>query len=132
MKKALFLLGTCLLTAACSTTSYKSNTTTTTSEVKTAGQLNCLPTELCPSLLVKWNEQQKNQVRVDVHLSSSYNFYDINSLVFDIDGKQFSYKPAQATEKTNVSRLVPKHSTTYLLFQVNSYRNLKTRKTLMF
>ncbi|MFX4385220.1 hypothetical protein ABTA34_20180, partial [Acinetobacter baumannii] len=91
--------GTCLLTAACSTTSYKSNTTTATSELKTAGQLNCLPTELCPSLLVKWNEKQKNQVRVDVHLSSSYNFYDINSLVFDIDGKQFSYKPAQATEK---------------------------------
>ncbi|ENU41483.1 hypothetical protein F985_02370 [Acinetobacter seifertii] len=53
MKKALFLLGTCLLTAACSTTSYKSNTTTATSELKTAGQLNCLPTELCPSVSVR-------------------------------------------------------------------------------
>ncbi|NUG24338.1 hypothetical protein [Acinetobacter lactucae] len=110
MKKSLLLLGSCLLTAACSTTQVS---TTTPKEVKTAGQLNCSPTELCPSLLVKWNENQKNQLRVDVHLSSSYNFYDINALTFDIDGKRFNYEPAQATEKTNVSRLVPKHSTTY-------------------
>ncbi|HCA5286944.1 TPA: hypothetical protein MW252_003061 [Acinetobacter nosocomialis] len=130
MKKALFLLGTCLLTAACSTTSYKSNTTTTTSEVKTAGQLNCLPTELCPSLLVKWNEKQKNQVRVDVHLSSSYNFYDINSLVFDIDGKQFSYNPAQATEKTTVSRFVPKHSTTYFIIPSQFLQEFKNAKNI--
>lgn len=109
MKKSLLLLGSCLLTAACSTSQVS---TPAPKEVKTAGQLNCSPTELCPSLLVKWNENQKNQLRVDVHLSSSYNFYDINALTFDIDGKRFNYEPAQATEKTNVSRLVPKHSTT--------------------
>lgn len=112
MKKSLLLLGSCLLTAACSTTQVS---TTVPKEVKTAGQLNCSPTELCPSLLVKWNESQKNQLRVDVHLSSSYNFYDINELTFDIDGKRFNYQPAQSTEKTNVSRLVPKHSTTYFV-----------------
>jgi len=130
MKKALFLLGTCLLTTACSTTSYKSTTTTATSELKTAGQLNCLPTELCPSLLVKWNEKQKNQVRVDVHLSSSYNFYDINALTFDIDGKRFNYEPAQATEKTNVSRLVPKHSTTYFVIPSQFLQEFKNAQNV--
>ncbi len=127
-EKSPILLGTCLLTAACSTTSYKSNTTTATSELKTAGQLNCLPTELCPSLLVKWNEKQKNQVRVDVHLSSSYNFYDINSLVFDIDGKQFTYNQLKLLRKRMLVDLFLSTRRHTLLFQVNSYRNLKMLK----
>ncbi|CAI3115726.1 hypothetical protein MWMV7_MWMV7_00918 [Acinetobacter calcoaceticus] len=115
MKKSLLLLSSCLLTTACSTTQIGTDKATAPTVVKTAGQLNCLPTELCPSLLVKWNENQKDQLRVDVHLSSSYNFYDINELIFDIDGKRFNYQPAQATEKANVSRLVPKHSTTFFI-----------------
>ena len=127
MKKSLLLLGSCLLTVACSTTQVN---TTTPKEVKTAGQLNCSPTELCPSLLVKWNENQKNQLRVDVHLSSSYNFYDINALTFDIDGKRFNYEPAQATEKTNVSRLVPKHSTTYFVIPSQFLQEFKNAQNV--
>ncbi|NUF38558.1 hypothetical protein [Acinetobacter lactucae] len=127
MKKSLLLLGSCLLTAACSTTQVN---TTAPKEVKTAGQLNCSPTELCPSLLVKWNENQKNQLRVDVHLSSSYNFYDINSLTFDIDGKRFNYEAAQATEKTNVSRLVPKHSTTYFIIPSQFLQEFKNAQNV--
>ncbi|MCG6039347.1 hypothetical protein MER72_18535 [Acinetobacter baumannii] len=127
MKKSLLLLGSCLLTAACSTTQVN---TTAPREVKTAGQLNCSPTELCPSLLVKWNENQKDQLRVDVHLSSSYNFYDINELTFDIDGKKFNYEPAQATEKTNVSRLVPKHSTTYFVIPSKFLQEFKNAQNV--
>ncbi|MFL4394393.1 hypothetical protein RJ729_06000 [Acinetobacter pittii] len=127
MKKSLLLLGSCLLTAACSTTQVN---TPAPKEVKTAGQLNCSPTELCPSLLVKWNENQKNQLRVDVHLSSSYNFYDINALTFDIDGKRFNYEPAQATEKTNVSRLVPKHSTTYFVIPSQFLQEFKNAQNV--
>jgi len=127
MKKSLLLLGSCLLTAACSTTQVS---IIAPKEVKTAGQLNCSPTELCPSLLVKWNENQKNQLRVDVHLSSSYNFYDINSLTFDIDGKKFNYEPAQATEKTNVSRLVPKHSTTYFVIPSQFLQEFKNAQNV--
>ncbi|TDM65112.1 hypothetical protein [Acinetobacter pittii] len=127
MKKSLLLLGSCLLTAACSTTQVS---TPAPKEVKTAGQLICSPTELCPSLLVKWNENQKNQLRVDVHLSSSYNFYDINALTFDIDGKRFNYEPAQATEKTNVSRLVPKHSTTYFVIPSQFLQEFKNAQNV--
>ena len=127
MKKSLLLLGSCLLTAACSTTQV---ITTAPKEIKTAGQLNCSPTELCPSLLVKWNENQKNQLRVDVHLSSSYNFYDINSLTFDIDGKKFNYEPAQSTEKTNVSRLVPKHSTTFFIIPSKFLQEFKSAENV--
>lgn len=127
MKKSLLLLGSCLLTAACSTTQVS---TPVPKEVKTAGQLNCSPTELCPSLLVKWNENQKNQLRVDAHLSSSYNFYDINALTFDIDGKRFNYEPAQATEKTNVSRLVPKHSTTYFVIPSQFLQEFKNAQNV--
>lgn len=127
MKKSLLLLSSCLLTAACSTTQVN---TPAPKEVKTAGQLNCSPTELCPSLLVKWNENQKNQLRVDVHLSSSYNFYDINALTFDIDGKRFNYEPAQATEKTNVSRLVPKHSTTYFVIPSQFLQEFKNAQNV--
>ena len=127
MKKSLLLLGSCLLTAACSTTQVS---TPAPREVKTAGQLNCSPTELCPSLLVKWNENQKNQLRVDVHLSSSYNFYDINELIFDIDGKRFTYQPAQATEKTNVSRLVPKHSTTFFIIPSQFLKEFKNAQNV--
>jgi len=127
MKKSLLLLGSCLLTAACSTTQVS---TTVPKEVKTAGQLNCSPTELCPSLLVKWNENQKDQLRVDVHLSSSYNFYDINELTFDIDGKRFNYQPAQSTEKTNVSRLVPKHSTTFFIIPSKFLQEFKSAQNV--
>ncbi|MFV5345187.1 hypothetical protein VXQ28_15815 [Acinetobacter oleivorans] len=127
MKKSLLLLGSCLLTAACSTTQVS---TTAPKEVKTAGQLNCSPTELCPSLLVKWNENQKDQLRVDVHLSSSYNFYDINELTFDIDGKRFNYQPAQSTEKTNVSRLVPKHSTTFFVIPSKFLQEFKSTQNV--
>ncbi|OCZ70945.1 hypothetical protein A9F99_01355 [Acinetobacter pittii] len=127
MKKSILLLGSCLLTAACSTTQVS---TPAPKEVKIAGQLNCSPTELCPSLLVKWNENQKNQLRVDVHLSSSYNFYDINALTFDIDGKRFNYEPAQATEKTNVSRLVPKHSTTYFVIPSQFLQEFKNAQNV--
>lgn len=127
MKKSLLLLGSCLLTAACSTTQV---ITTAPKEIKTAGQLNCSPTELCPSLLVKWNENQKDQLRVDVHLSSSYNFYDINELTFDIDGKRFNYQPAQSTEKTNVSRLVPKHSTTFFIIPSKFLQEFKSAQNV--
>ena len=130
MKKTLLLLGSCLLTTACSTTQFGTNKATAPTEVKTAGQLNCLPTELCPSLLVKWNENQKDQLRVDVHLSSSYNFYDINELIFDIDGKQFNYQPAQSTEKTNVSRLVPKHSTTFFIIPSKFLQEFKNAQNV--
>ncbi|MDQ9948210.1 MULTISPECIES: hypothetical protein [Acinetobacter] len=130
MKPSLLLLGSCLLTTACSITQFGTDKATAPTVVKTAGQLNCLPTELCPSLLVKWNENQKDQLRVDVHLSSSYNFYDINELIFDIDGKRFTYQPAQATEKTNVSRLVPKHSTTFFIIPSQFLKEFKNAQNV--
>jgi len=130
MKKSLLLLGSCLLTTACSTTQFGTDQATAPTVVKTAGQLNCSPTELCPSLLVKWNENQKDQLRVDVHLSSSYNFYDINELTFDIDGKRFNYQPAQSTEKTNVSRLVPKHSTTFFIIPSQFLKEFKNAQNV--
>ncbi len=74
--------------------------------------------------------KSKNQLRVDVHLSSSYNFYDINALTFDIDGKRFNYEPAQATEKTNVSRLVPKHSTTYFVIPSQFLQEFKNAQNV--
>ncbi|GAB02315.1 hypothetical protein ACT4_028_00730 [Acinetobacter sp. NBRC 100985] len=61
------------------------NTTTpstTIDHLATAGSLNCKSNELCPNVVVEWDKQQKDKLHLDVALTSTYQYYDINGLTF--------------------------------------------------
>lgn len=109
MNKTLCLLSLCIAMSGCSTLP-DSSTPATLDNLATAGSLNCKANELCPNVFVEWDKQQKQQLRVETVLNSSYDYYDIKSITFLIDGRSFSYQPVGPTEQKNINRLIPRRS----------------------
>lgn len=108
MKKTLSLLSLCIVMSGCST--LPDSSTNATGNLATAGSLNCKANELCPNVFVEWDQQQKQQLRVETVLNSSYDYYDIKAITFLIDGKAFSYPAAGPTQQKNINRLIPRRS----------------------
>lgn len=88
MKKIVGLMTAFILLHGCATVpENKSNT----DRLATAGLLLCKPNEQCPIMAASWNSGNKNQLRIDVRLNSSYLYYDIKKITFIVDGKHLSY-----------------------------------------
>lgn len=108
MKKTLSLMSLCLVMSGCST--LPDSATQSTGNLATAGSLNCKTNELCPNVFVEWDQQQKQQLRVETVLNSSYDYYDIKAITFLLDGKAFSYPATGPTQQKNINRLIPRRS----------------------
>ncbi len=65
----------------------------------TRGLLLCEPNSICPIVKVKWNEQDKTTLKVDVSLDNPSTYYDIQRIVFDNGQKSHSFKPIAATQQ---------------------------------
>ncbi|MDG9948005.1 hypothetical protein N7574_01510 [Acinetobacter ursingii] len=79
-------------------------------------------------MAASWNSGNKNQLRIDVRLNSSYLYYDIKKITFIVDGKHLSYTPAQPTELEYISRLEPKRSSNHIVVPssfLNDFKNAK-------
>lgn len=110
MKNVICLLSLCVMMASCANMQNTTIPSTTIDHLATAGSLNCKSNELCPNVVVEWDKQQKDKLHLDVALTSTYQYYDINGLTFFVDGKSFSYTPAGKTEQKYINRLIPKRS----------------------
>ena len=125
MKKIVGLMTAFILLHGCATIpENKSNT----DRLATAGLLLCKPNEQCPIMAASWNSENKNQLRIDVRLNSSYLYYDIKKITFIVDGKHLSYTPTQPTELEYISRLEPKRSSNHIVVPssfLNDFKNAK-------
>ncbi|MCU4412578.1 hypothetical protein KTH71_00750 [Acinetobacter sp. WU_MDCI_Axc73] len=125
MKKIVGLMTALVLLQGCTTVpETKSNT----DRLATAGLLLCKPNEQCPIMAASWNSENKNQLRIDVRLNSSYLYYDIKKITFIVDGKHLSYTPTQPTELEYISRLEPKRSSNHVIVPssfLNDFKNAK-------
>jgi hypothetical protein len=65
-----------MLLSGCATTS----TDPSRQNVGTTGLLICAQNELCPVVTVSWNESNKELLKLKIHLSSTYNKYEIQKL----------------------------------------------------
>lgn len=110
MKNVLCLLSLCAIMTGCANMQNTTTASTTIDHLATAGSLNCKSNELCPNVVVEWDKQQKDKLQIDVALTSTYQYYDINGLTFYVDGKSFSYTPVGKTEQKYINRLIPKRS----------------------
>ncbi|MBP7880751.1 MAG: hypothetical protein KAZ75_04595 [Acinetobacter sp.] len=110
MKKTLCLLSIAVMTSGCTSLQNSPTTTATLDHLATAGSLICKSNEICPNVIVEWDKQQKEQLKVDVALTSTYQYYDITSMTFLVDGKSFKYRPTEKTQQKYISKLIPKHS----------------------
>ena len=92
MKKlSVLIIGTVLMSGC---------TTAPPTEVSaTRGLLICEPNSICPIVKVKWNEQDKSTLKVDVTLENPTTSYDIQRIVFDNGQKTQSFKPTEATRQ---------------------------------
>ena len=77
-KKWLLMSLGAMLLSGCATTS----TDPSRQNVGTTGLLICAQNELCPVVTVSWNESNKELLKLKMHLSSTYNKYDIQKVVF--------------------------------------------------
>jgi len=68
--------------AGCANMQNTTTPSTTIDHLATAGSLNCKSNELCPNVVVEWDKQQKDKLHLDVALTSTYQYYDINGLTF--------------------------------------------------
>jgi len=122
MKKVLCLLSLCVLISGCANVQTTDANTTYMDHLATAGSLVCKSNELCPNVVVEWDKEQKEKLRLDVALTSTYEYYDIKSLSFSVDGKTFNYAPVGKTEQKYINRLIPKRSSnTFILPSVFLY-----------
>ncbi|MCH7336853.1 hypothetical protein [Acinetobacter sp. NIPH 2699] len=126
MKKVLCLLSIAVIASGC--TSLQTPPTTTIDHLATAGSLHCKTNEICPNVVVEWDKQQKDQLKVDVALTSTYQYYDITGITFLVDGKSFNYLPTEKTQQKYINKLIPKRSSnTFVLPSLFLYelRNAK-------
>lgn len=115
MKKLSFLIvGTVLMTGC---------TTAPPTELNaTRGLLICEPNSICPVIKVKWNEQDKSTLKVDISLDNPSTYYDIQRIVFDNGQKTQSFKPTDATRQQFI--LANYRSTATILTPVNIMADL--------
>lgn len=93
MKKLTGLLLGTILISGCATTLPE------TDKVATRGLLLCEANELCPSVMVSWNEQKKDVLDVQINLLNSVNNeFDIKHVSFSNGQKTFGFDPITATE----------------------------------
>ncbi|BBF78918.1 hypothetical protein URS_2946 [Acinetobacter ursingii] len=81
-------------------------------------------------MAASWNSGNKNQLRIDVRLNSSYLYYDIKKITFIVDGKHLSYTPTQPTELEYISRLEPKRSSNYIVVPSSFLKDFKNAKRI--
>ncbi|MDH0032068.1 MULTISPECIES: hypothetical protein [unclassified Acinetobacter] len=110
MKKTLCLLSLCVMMNGCSSMQNNATTSGVIDHLATAGSLNCKSNELCPNVVVEWDKQQKDKLKLDVVLNSTYEYYDMKGITFWIDGKSFNYGTSEKTEQKYINRLIPKRS----------------------
>ena len=91
--------------------------------VGTTGLLICAKNELCPLVTVSWNESNKELLKLKIHLSSTYNKYDIQKVEFTNEQKSQSFAVTGSTEHDHV--LGANRSTNYILAPVNLMGSLK-------
>ncbi|CAG68850.1 MULTISPECIES: hypothetical protein [Acinetobacter] len=128
MRKIFGLFTTILFLHGCATVPQESNTPT--DDIATAGIPLCQPNEQCPILSARWNPENKDQLRINVRLNSSYLYYDIKKVIFIVDGKHLAYKPAQPTVLRSVSRLEPRRSSNYILVPSSFLTQFKNAKSI--
>ena len=67
--------------------------------VGTRGLLLCEANEVCPTVLVSWNEQKKDLLDMKISLNSVNTYYEINRVNFSNGQKTLSFDPAAATQQ---------------------------------
>ncbi|MBK0062926.1 MULTISPECIES: hypothetical protein [unclassified Acinetobacter] len=127
MKKTLGFMAAFIFLHGCTTVPESK---TNTDRLATAGLLLCKPNEQCPVMAASWNSENKNQLRIDVRLNSSYLYYDIKKVTFIVDGKHLSYIPAQPTELQYISRLEPKRSSNHVVVPTSFLNDFKNAKRI--
>lgn len=118
-KKWLLMSLGAMLLSGCATTS----TDPSRQNVGTTGLLICAQNELCPVVTVSWNESNKELLKLKMHLSSTYNKYDIQKVVFTNGQKSQTFAVTGPTEHDHV--LGTNRSTNYILAPVNLMSSLK-------
>ncbi|QER39796.1 hypothetical protein F2A31_08730 [Acinetobacter suaedae] len=109
MNKIITLIGLSFILGAC-TTPVTSTSSNSNNHIATAGSLSCKANEICPNVVVQWDKQKKQQLKLDLSLTSSYDYYDIDQITFIVDGKSFNYIPIGKTQQKYINRLIPKRS----------------------
>ena len=108
-----------MLLSGCATTSIDPSR----QNVGTTGLLICAQNELCPVVTVSWNESNKELLKLKMHLSSTYNKYDIQKVVFTTGQISQTFAVTGPTENDHV--LGTNRSTNYILAPVNLMSKLK-------
>lgn len=129
MKKIIVLIGLSFTLAAC-VTPVTSTSSNSNDLIATAGSLTCKANELCPSVVVEWDKQNKQQLKLDVALTSSYDYYDIGNIIFTIDGKTFTYAPIGPTQQKYINRLIPKRSSNTFVIPSSFLYELRNAKNV--
>ena len=98
-KKWLLMSLGAMLLSGCATTS----TDPSRQNVGTTGLLICAQNELCPVVTVSWNESNKELLKLKMHLSSTYNKYDIQKVVFT-NGQKSQTEPYRVCRRLTFLR----------------------------
>lgn len=91
MKKLTGLMLGAMLISGCASLPESEN-------VATRGLLLCEANELCPSVMVSWNEQKKDLLEVQINLNSVNKDFEINHVSFSNGQKTFGFTPSAATQ----------------------------------
>jgi hypothetical protein len=122
LKTSLFAIVTTMGLAGCATSN------TQPQNIASAGLLICVQNELCPTVKVTWNEQNRSNLKVTAYLPSAKDDYDIQQFVFLIDQKPYSYAPTTATTHEYINRMVPHRSSNYVVVPsafLSTFKNAK-------
>lgn len=129
MKKVLCSLSlSVILISGCTNLQNSPTPSTAINNLSTAGSLSCKVNELCPNVVVEWDKQQKERLKVDVALTSTYEYYDITGMTFFVDGKSFNYLPSEKTQQKYINRLIPKRSSNTFIIPSQFLYELKNVK----
>lgn len=131
MKKVIGLLCFASIVSGCSNLQHQSTPTTTLDHLATAGSLNCKSNEICPTVVVAWDKQTKEQLKIDVSLTSTYDYYDIKSISFSVDGKSFNYDAMTKTEQKYINRLIPRRSSNSFILPSSFLNELRSAQNIV-
>lgn len=92
MKKLMGLMFGTLLVSGCASLPESEN-------VGTRGLPLCEANELCPTVMVSWNEQKKDVLDMTISLNSVSHYYNIKHVSFSNGQKTLGFDPAAATEQ---------------------------------
>ncbi|WP_374666148.1 hypothetical protein [Acinetobacter sp.] len=95
MKKMMGLALSAMLISGCAALPESGN-------VGTSGLLLCEANELCPAVLVGWNEQKKDVLDMKISLNSVSHYYTIKHVSFSNGQKTLDFTPAAATEQAMI------------------------------